>query len=307
MPASSGRHHYHSVQSVAESAGGHRVSRKPNNPHAPPLRSDDGETRHPLSVLVALSVMVEAHQHRVSIRTNARAGIGDYWCEKRTQAFDSTSPEELGELYRDDVCYVEWEVASNIYCPPDILQELTDKVLKYEREDRQEAPYVDLHLFKERIAENPSSPPGVLQALAWEHEAHLAIVAHPSVTAELLHLMVSGGMDDGCDCWDVEAVVGMHPLTAPETLGFIASQISNGYPSVSDLTSMTESMAYEPSIKKGTRGQSWCGPLQVLVAVICHRDTDGATRQYGMDAIEDASKFERPAGHYPEGFSRENF
>ena len=119
--------------------------------------------------------------------------------------------------------------------------------------------------------------------------------------------MVRDGMDPGCDCWDVETVVGMHPLATAETLGFIANLISDGYPSASDLMSMAGSMTYEPSIKEGTQGRSWCGPLQTLVAVICHRTTDEATRQDGIDTLEEASKFERPSGNYPASFPREDF
>ena len=54
---------------------------------------------------------------------------------------------------------MEWEVAGNTHSPPDILQEMTDKVLKYDRDDCWEVPYVDLHLFKERLAGNPAAPP----------------------------------------------------------------------------------------------------------------------------------------------------
>ncbi len=171
------------------------------------------------------------------------------------------------------------------------------------RDDVWETPYSDLYVFIERLGGNPNAPPEALQQLVWEHEAHLPMAANPSVTSEWLHLMVTDAADVGCVCWDVETVVAMHPLAAPGTLQTIAESLRHACPTTDHLIFEMDLRRYEPSIKTGWRGREIAGPGQVLLAVVCNRNTASTERRRCQDLIDEALELNGSKG----GFSLAGF
>ena len=130
-------------------------------------------------------------------------------------------------------------------------------------------------------AQNPHTPPDVLESLAQSGETQCEVAMNWATPSELLHRVVTE-YRMGHDDWAVDVLVGMHYGALPETLDTLVGQVEQLY---GDKT--VEKLA--DCLEDGTVTQLG-GPVQVLVSVLLHRSTPNGTRERTRQHLVEASK-----------------
>ena len=123
---------------------------------------------------------------------------------------------------------------------------------------------------------------------AWHSELLECVAQNRGLTGEVLHRIVTE-YEKGDSDWGAELSVGMHPNVHSATLQVLADTIDRRFPT-------DRQLAYDSGAPGYTEGLY--GPFDVLVAVMCHRETLEDARRVLERRFQAAMKFRSSGSQY---------